>query len=175
MPETRFKLDGRLEADSLPVCDLPLCSVRLMRDGRFPWLLLVPRLAGAREIVDLPAETRAQLMEEIALASAALRSEADPCDKLNVGSLGNMVPQLHVHVIARRVGDAAWPGPVWGSGVAEPWPRGAGERLARALAARLTALPPTTPAAFPAVFPAAGPLAGPWTDPAADNDPTDRG
>jgi diadenosine tetraphosphate (Ap4A) HIT family hydrolase len=134
-----FELDQRLEGDSLPVCDLPLCTVRLMRDARFPWLLLVPRRPGASEIIDLAEPDRDALMREIALASQALRDSVETCDKINVGSLGNMVPQLHVHVIARVVGDAAWPGPVWGSGIAEPWPRGKAEALARALASRLAA------------------------------------
>jgi diadenosine tetraphosphate (Ap4A) HIT family hydrolase len=137
VPTSPFLLDTRLEGDSLPVCELPLCSVRLMRDARFPWLLLVPRRAGAREILDLDEADRLDLMREIALASEALRDSAGTCDKLNVGSLGNMVPQLHVHVIARVVGDAAWPGPVWGSGPAVPWERGKAETLARAVAARL--------------------------------------
>ena len=137
MATSVFKLDERLEGDSLPVCELPLCTVRLMRDARFPWLLLVPRRPGASEIIDLDESDRETLMREIALASHALRDGLEICDKINVGSLGNMVPQLHVHVIARVVGDAAWPGPVWGSGVAEPWARGKGEALARTLASRL--------------------------------------
>ncbi|MAA99141.1 MAG: diadenosine tetraphosphate hydrolase [Stappia sp.] len=137
MATSVFKLDERLEGDSLPVCELPLCTVRLMRDARFPWLLLVPRCADASEIIDLEEADRETLMREIALASHALRDSLEVCDKINIGSLGNMVPQLHVHVIARVVGDAAWPGPVWGSGVAEPWARGKGEALARTLAARL--------------------------------------
>ena len=111
---SHFDLDPRLEADSVPVAELALCALRLMRDANYPWLLLIPRRAGAREIIDLPPDDRRLLMEEIALASDALR-EVAPCDKLNVGALGNMVPQLHVHVIARRIGDTAWPGPVWGA------------------------------------------------------------
>ena len=116
MATSVFKLDERLEGDSLPVCELPLCTVRLMRDARFPWLLLVPRCADASEIIDLEEADRETLMREIALASHALRDSLEVCDKINIGSLGNMVPQLHVHVIARVVGDAAWPGPVWGVG-----------------------------------------------------------
>lgn len=106
-----FALDPRLEADSIPVAELPLSAVRLMRDANFPWLLLVPRRAGTVEIIDLSEADRARLMDEIALASTALRSEV-PCDKLNVAALGNMVAQLHVHVIARRRDDPAWPNPV---------------------------------------------------------------
>ncbi|WP_417771900.1 HIT domain-containing protein [Stappia sp.] len=133
MAKTGFDLDPRLEEDSLSVCDLPLCAVRLMRDARFPWLLMMPRRDGLTEIVDLDAAERAVLMEEIALVSEALKA-ATGCDKLNVANLGNMVSQLHVHVIARKVGDAAWPGPVWGNGRAEPYSRGNAEALARLIA-----------------------------------------
>ena len=109
-----FLLDPRLAADSIPVMELPLSAVRLMRDANYPWLILVPRRARLAEIVDLAVAERGELMEEIALASAALRAVA-PCDKLNVAALGNMVRQLHVHVIARRTRDPAWPKPVWGA------------------------------------------------------------
>lgn len=114
-----FTLDARLAADSVPVIDLPLCSVRLMNDARFAWLLLVPRRAGMSELHDLDEADQEQLWREIRSATQALRAVA-PCDKLNIGALGNIVRQLHVHVVARVVGDAAWPGPVWGSGVASP-------------------------------------------------------
>ncbi len=114
-----FVLDPRLAGDSLAVIDLPLCSVRLMNDARFAWLLLVPRRTGASEIHDLDEPDQDRLWREIRLAARALRTVA-PCDKLNLGALGNIVRQLHVHVVARVVGDAAWPGPVWGSGVAQP-------------------------------------------------------
>ena len=133
----RFVLDPRLAADTVAACDLPLSRLLVMDDARFPWAILVPRLAGAREIVDLSDEEAALLLVEIRLVSAALRRIA-PCDKLNVGALGNLVPQLHVHIVARRTDDAAWPGPVWGSGPRQPYPKkGAGalaEGLARALA-----------------------------------------
>jgi diadenosine tetraphosphate (Ap4A) HIT family hydrolase len=115
-----FVLAPRLASDSVPVIDLPLCSVRLMNDARFAWLLLVPRRAGMSEIHDLDEADQDQLWREVRLAARALRTEA-PCDKLNLGALGNTVRQLHVHVVARIVGDAAWPGPVWGSGVAQPY------------------------------------------------------
>jgi diadenosine tetraphosphate (Ap4A) HIT family hydrolase len=113
MPMSNFALDPRLAADTVPVADWPLCSVLLIRDARFVWLVLVPKRAGASEIIDLAPEDRARLSAEIDRAAAGLR-KAVPCDKLNIAALGNVVAQLHVHVIARRKTDAAWPKPVWG-------------------------------------------------------------
>jgi diadenosine tetraphosphate (Ap4A) HIT family hydrolase len=112
-----FVLDGRLAADTIGVTGLWLSELRLMNDARFPWLILVPRVAGASEIVDLAKADRAALCDEITAVSQTLMAVAD-CDKLNVAALGNIVRQLHVHVVARREGDAAWPGPVWGHGKA---------------------------------------------------------
>jgi diadenosine tetraphosphate (Ap4A) HIT family hydrolase len=107
-------LHPQLASDSSLVGDLPLSQVRLMSDARYPWLLLVPRRAGASEIIDLDNAEQAQLMTEIADASRALKS-VTACDKLNIAAIGNMVPQLHVHIVARRRDDAAWPRPVWGT------------------------------------------------------------
>ena len=135
MPD--FLLDPRLAEDSLVVAALPLSAVRLMRDANYTWLLLVPRRPGLAEIVDLSAAERTQLMAEIALASEALRETA-PCDKLNVAALGNMVRQLHVHVIARRTGDPAWPRPVWGVVPPKAYAPGEAEALAAALTGRLS-------------------------------------
>lgn len=132
MSEAGFTLDPRLAADSRHVAMLPLCELRLMDDTRFPWLLLAPRRAGLAEVTDLAGDEQQQLWHEANRASAALRAVA-PCDKLNLGALGNIVRQLHLHVVARIEGDAAWPGPVWGSGSAVPYD-------AEALAARLAAL-----------------------------------
>jgi diadenosine tetraphosphate (Ap4A) HIT family hydrolase len=112
---TAFALDARLAADTVPVATLPLCAVRLLDDRRFPWAVLVPARPGAVEIIDLDAADRRLLIEEIAQVSAAMRAAFAP-DKLNVGALGNVVAQLHVHVVARFRADAAWPGPVWGTG-----------------------------------------------------------
>jgi diadenosine tetraphosphate (Ap4A) HIT family hydrolase len=120
MSGAAFALDGRLAADTRHVASLPLCEVLLMNDARFPWLILVPRQVGLVEIADLPEADQARLWGEVNRAAAALRRVA-PCDKLNLGALGNIVRQLHVHVVARREGDAAWPGPVWGSGPAQPY------------------------------------------------------
>jgi diadenosine tetraphosphate (Ap4A) HIT family hydrolase len=125
-----FALDPRLGADTRLVASLPLCDVRLMNDARYAWLVLVPRRAGAVEIADLGDDDQATLWSEVDRAGRALRAVA-PCDKLNLGALGNVVRQLHVHVVARRTGDAAWPGPVWGHGRAQPYAEAAlHERLA---------------------------------------------
>ncbi len=133
--EPPFALHPRLAADTVPVGDLPLCRILLMADARFPWLILVPR-RSVTEIVDLAAPERATLVEEIALASRVLRDETG-AEKLNVGALGNIVAQLHIHVVARFATDAAWPGPVWGSGAAVPYEADAARRLARRLGAAL--------------------------------------
>lgn len=116
-----FELDARLAADSYPLGDWPLCRVLLMDDARFPWLILVPRRAGLVEIIDLAPAERALLIEEIARAQAALSRVTQP-DKLNLGALGNVVRQLHVHIVARFVSDPAGPGPVWGVGERKPYP-----------------------------------------------------
>jgi diadenosine tetraphosphate (Ap4A) HIT family hydrolase len=112
-----FALDPRLAADTRLIGDLPLCRALLMNDARFVWLILVPRRDGLVEITDLGADERAQLMQEAAQAAAALR-RLPQVEKINIGALGNIVRQLHMHVVGRSVGDAAWPGPVWGSGPA---------------------------------------------------------
>jgi diadenosine tetraphosphate (Ap4A) HIT family hydrolase len=134
MPD--FALDPQLEADTIPVTDLALSVARLMRDANYPWLILVPRRAGAIEIVDLDEPDQVTLMREIAAASRALKWTVR-CDKLNIAALGNIVPQLHVHVIARRRGDAAWPKPIWGAAPPAPYAEGEAEALAAKLAARL--------------------------------------
>jgi len=120
MSDAEFALDPRLQGDTRFVASLTLCDVLLMNDTRFPWLVLVPRRANQVEICDLQAEEQATLWHEVNLASQALRSLM-PFDKLNLGALGNIVRQLHIHVVGRRGGDAAWPGPVWGSGKAVPY------------------------------------------------------
>ncbi|HEY1943351.1 MAG TPA: HIT family protein [Roseiarcus sp.] len=115
-----FALDPRLVADTFAVADLALSRLLLMNDSRYPWLILVPRREALREIVDLDAVEQALLMEEIAAASRFLRA-LPSVEKLNVGALGNVVSQLHVHVLGRRAGDPAWPGPVWGAGPRVPY------------------------------------------------------
>ncbi len=118
-----FAIDPAFETGSVAVGDLPLCHVRLQDDARWPWLILIPRLPGLREVEDLSETDRARLVEEVVRAGAAVRAVGAATgfatEKLNVGALGNMTPQLHIHVVGRRPGDAAWAGPVWGVGVAE--------------------------------------------------------
>lgn len=113
-----FILDPAFVATSHLVADLPLCEVRLQDDVRYPWLVLIPRQSGLIEIEQLDVGHRLQLMEEIVLAGAAVRAIGAALglavDKLNVGALGNVTAQLHVHVVGRRRDDPAWPGPVWG-------------------------------------------------------------
>jgi diadenosine tetraphosphate (Ap4A) HIT family hydrolase len=120
-----FEIDPAFIATSHAVGDLPLCHVRLQDDARYPWLVLIPRLAGLREIEQLSAGDRARLMEEAVLAGKAVRVLGGLFDfeveKLNIGALGNVTAQLHVHVVGRRAGDPAWPGPVWGHSAAEAY------------------------------------------------------
>ena len=132
----QFTLDARLEADTYAICDLPLSAVRLMRDANYAWLLLAPRRPEVTEIVDLTPDEQAQLMTEIRVACAALRASV-PCDKLNVAALGNRVAQLHIHVIARRRDDPAWPEPVWGNAPPQPYAEGRAQALVASLAAHL--------------------------------------
>jgi diadenosine tetraphosphate (Ap4A) HIT family hydrolase len=114
MPTELFSLHPQLAQDTVAIGDLPLSRLLVHKDANYPWVVLVPRGADLVEIADLDATRRTQLMTEIADVSRALK-DATRCDKLNVATLGNMVPQLHVHVIARRRTDAAWPRPVWGA------------------------------------------------------------
>jgi diadenosine tetraphosphate (Ap4A) HIT family hydrolase len=116
----KFVLDPRLEADTSALGELGLCKVLLMDDARFPWVVLVPKRADLVEIIDLGSADLVRLIEEIATASGVLEAATSP-HKLNVAALGNVVRQLHVHIIARFENDAAWPNPVWGKGEREPY------------------------------------------------------
>jgi len=115
-----FALHEQLARDCLPVDDWPLCRVLLMNDQRFPWLILVPRRPAIGQIHQLEATDQQILMTEINDASERLLA-ATGLDRVNVAALGNLVPQLHIHVIGRHGRDAAWPGPVWGHGQAEAY------------------------------------------------------
>jgi diadenosine tetraphosphate (Ap4A) HIT family hydrolase len=116
-----FALDSRLEQDSVFIADGPLSQVRLMNDARYPWLLLVPRVAGASEWIELDGSQQRLLLAEINQIGVLLRGEPG-VEKLNIGALGNIVRQLHIHLVGRRDGDAAWPGPVWGNGSPQRFP-----------------------------------------------------
>ena len=135
-----FEIDPAFLATSEAIGDLALCHLRLQSDARFPWIVLIPRIANAQEIEHLAEGERDVLVEEILRAGAAVRAVAEamgrPATKLNVAQLGNITPQLHVHVLARRPDDAAWPAPVWGFGVAEAYGPAALE--AALAAARIT-------------------------------------
>ena len=113
-----FEPDPRLAADSIFIADGPLSQLRLMDDERFPWLVLVPRVIETDELIDLDDDSQQLLLSEIRNAGNLLRA-CVACDKLNIGALGNIVRQLHVHIVARVDNDAAWPGPVWGAGSRE--------------------------------------------------------
>ena len=130
-PASDWQLHPQLAADSHPLAALALCELRLMDDANYPWLVLVPRVAGARELIDLPGPQRHALADETDRAARALQAAFRPY-KLNVAALGNLVPQLHVHVIARFEEDPAWPAPVWGRVAARPYtPEQLVERIAR--------------------------------------------
>ena len=120
-PPVRYELHPQLAADTHPLATFELCELRLMDDANYPWLILVPRVPNARELIDLDAAQRHRLTDEIDLAARLLRDAFRP-HKLNVAALGNIVPQLHVHVIAREETDPAWPAPVWGRVAARPYP-----------------------------------------------------
>jgi diadenosine tetraphosphate (Ap4A) HIT family hydrolase len=130
-----FALDPAFEAGSVFVADWPLCQLRLQDDARFPWLILIPRLAGAVELDDLSENDRIRLMTEIVAAGDRVRdlgqSLGRPVEKLNVAAIGNVTAQLHVHLVGRRRDDGLWPDPVWGRGPAVPH----GSGLAGAVAA----------------------------------------
>ena len=115
-----FELDARLDADTLFLVDWPLCRVLRMNDRAFPWLILVPRRTAKREIIDLATADQALLLDEIGRACRTMKQALKP-EKLNVAALGNVVPQLHIHVIARFAEDSAWPRPIWGVQAPQPF------------------------------------------------------
>src|ERR1700759_174168 len=113
MPDSPWSRNAQLKKHTIDIGDLPLCRVLVIKDAHYPWLMLVPRRPDKTEIIDLDEVEQAQLMTEISRVARALK-EITKCEKLNIAALGNMVPQLHIHIIARRSNDAAWPRPVWG-------------------------------------------------------------
>jgi diadenosine tetraphosphate (Ap4A) HIT family hydrolase len=137
-----FSLDERLARDALVVGDLPLCRMLLMNDARWPWLILVPRREGMVELMDLDVGDQRQLMDEAVRVARFLKSHTQ-ADKINVGALGNIVRQLHLHVVGRKVGDPAWPGPVWGHGAAKLYEDGDAHALIAAAREGLAVEPVT--------------------------------
>ena len=134
-----YVLDPRLAADTLAAGNTTLCEVRLMNDARFPWAILVPRQTGLRDLHDLPGDRLPALMAEIAGLSAAMLAQWRG-EKMNVAALGNLVPQLHIHVIVRYAADPAWPGPVWGVGTPRPYAPDAAREALDQLAACVASL-----------------------------------
>ena len=123
-----WRIDERLANDCAIIGDFPLCRVLLMLDARFPWIILVPRRIGLSELHDLSIADRSALMDEVLKTSAALQ-QLTQADKINIASLGNIVSQLHLHVVARFASDELWPGPVWGLGEKQPYASGDRDRL----------------------------------------------
>lgn len=128
-PMSTFELHPRLAADTVEITRLPLCRVLLMNDAHYPWLILVPQQPGIREIHELSDADQIQLIRESSRVARTMSALFQPT-KMNVAALGNMVPQLHIHHIARFETDTAWPGPVWGKIAAQPYaPAQLAERL----------------------------------------------
>ena len=136
MTDPNFDLHPQLEADTVSLVDWPLSRVLLMNDRRFPWLVLVPRATSVSEVVDLSLGDRAVLWREVDAAALKLKTETQ-AQKINIGALGNIVRQLHVHGVARNEADGAWPGPVWGSGTRVPYEAARLKSLAAHFAAML--------------------------------------
>lgn len=132
-----YCLDTRLENDTLPLGKLELCEVLLLNDARWPWLVLVPMRDNCSEIFDLSEIEQLLLAKETGLVSIALKKICQP-EKINTGALGNIVRQLHVHLIARNENDANWPGPVWGFGKRQPYGVEAAETLISRLQSELS-------------------------------------
>ncbi len=132
-----FDLDQRLMNDTLVVADCALCRVLLMNDSRYPWLILVPRIASVSEVFELTAEQQQQLWREASDVGQVLKNEFQ-ADKINIATLGNVVKQLHMHVVVRMQDDATWPAPVWGNGAAQPYSEDAIAQMCVRLHAALT-------------------------------------
>lgn len=132
-----FDMDSRLQQDSLVLGDLPLCRLLLSKDANYPWFILVPRRANVSEVFDLSAQDQAQLWKETTNLAQALKQEF-AADKMNVATLGNVVGQLHMHVIVRYETDAAWPAPVWGKAPASEYISGQVDAIRQRLRTILT-------------------------------------
>ncbi|HZJ92189.1 MAG TPA: HIT domain-containing protein [Thiopseudomonas sp.] len=115
-----FEMDKRLVQDTVVLGDFALSRVLLMNDSRYPWLILVPRIADASEVFELTAAQQQQLWQETSRVGQVLKMLFQ-ADKINIATLGNVVQQLHMHIVVRMQDDAAWPAPVWGRGMAQPY------------------------------------------------------
>ena len=131
-PPPAWSLHPQLAKDTIEIGDLPLARTLLMNDANYPWLVLVPRRVDAVEIIDLDENQQVQLMYEIAMLARVLK-DVTACHKLNIGAIGNVVPQLHVHLVARRQEDAAWPRPVWGAVAVRSYERAERDHLVAAI------------------------------------------
>ena len=131
-----FILHSKLAADTFEVLSLEVSQLLLMNDARYPWLILVPQVSGMRDLHNLSTKQYQAVTQEIVQVSEVLESLAQ-AHKMNVGALGNMVPQLHIHIIARQTNDAAWPAPVWGVGEAQPYSQDAAKTLIQQIAGKL--------------------------------------
>jgi diadenosine tetraphosphate (Ap4A) HIT family hydrolase len=131
------ELHPRLLADTRSLGETPLCWIRWMNDQRFAWLVLVPKRDGIREWYELDHDEQHELLDLVNRCTLHLQSLSG-AQKMNIGALGNMVPQLHIHIIARHEADPCWPGPVWGSGSVEPWPESGQPAWINALRERLS-------------------------------------
>lgn len=131
-----FILNSKLAADTFEVLSLEVSQLLLMNDARYPWLILVPQVSGMRDLHNLSTKQYQAVTQEIVQVSEVLESLAQ-AHKMNVGALGNMVPQLHIHIIARQTNDAAWPAPVWGVGEAQPYSQDAAKTLIQQIASKL--------------------------------------
>lgn len=140
MSESTWSLHPRLAQDTVLVGDLALARVLLTNDANFPWLILVPRLPGIVELIDLEENAQVQLLGEIAMAARVLKRITE-CDKLNIAALGNQVSQLHVHIIARHHTDAAWPKPVWGAAPARAYEPSEQDKFLETLRQQINVLP----------------------------------
>ena len=132
-----FILHSKLAADTFEVLSLKVSQLLLMNDARYPWLILVPQVSDMRDLHNLSAKQYHSVTQEIAQVSKVLESVTQ-AHKMNVGALGNMVPQLHIHIIARQTNDAAWPAPVWGVGEAQPYSQDAAKTLVQQIASKLS-------------------------------------
>jgi diadenosine tetraphosphate (Ap4A) HIT family hydrolase len=136
MPETGWSLHPQLRDDTVAVGDLALSRVLAMNAADYPWLILVPRRVGLSELIDLDLAASVMVMKEIELISRALKPQTR-CDKLNIAAIGNVVPQLHIHIVARRTDDPLWPKPVWGAAPLRPYDAVAMQRFVAAMRDRL--------------------------------------